>query len=238
MTLGEIAMNSRNLGRTGKEQVFPKFQHHKVPTVDDRSTLPLANDPSQLPPTYPDTVCTETWRTMEYGPQDSFDDYMERNGFVNYPPHVLEPQMETTKHPTGAVRSSDTDDVSYHLISPIGMRRLAQTCKEGELKYSAYNWEKGFPIDSLLNHAIAHIYKFLEGDRSEDHLAHAAWNMMAAMHSEESWPELNIGILRDEFGGPPYPHTYNLSCTVPESVKRNYECEAYDKATEAMDEVH
>lgn len=44
------------------------------------------------------------------------------------------------------------------------------------------------------NHAIAHLYAYLSGDRSEDHLAHAAWNCLAACHSEELWPELNKNL--------------------------------------------
>jgi hypothetical protein len=96
--------------------------------------------------------------------------------------------------PSGAVRSADRVGQRYDLISPIGMRRLAETCHEGASKYSDYNWEKGMPISEMLNHAIAHLYAYASGDRSEDHLAHAAWNCFGAMHSEELWPELNTNL--------------------------------------------
>lgn len=98
------------------------------------------------------------------------------------------------KYNTGAVRSADAESTRYDLITPIGLRRLAETCAEGAEKYGDYNWEKGMPISDLANHAIRHLYKFLEGDRSEDHLAHAAWNCLAACHSQEAWPELNSGL--------------------------------------------
>lgn len=101
---------------------------------------------------------------------------------------------KVVKHPTGAVRSSERESVRYDLITPVGLRRLARTCDEGAKKYSDYNWEKGFPVGDLLNHAVAHLYAYLEGDRSEDHLAHAAWNCLAACHSEELWPELNKNL--------------------------------------------
>jgi hypothetical protein len=113
----------------------------------------------------------------------------------------------TTKFATGAVRSADTQGVRYDLISPVGLRRVAETCKEGAEKYSDFNWERGMPIHDLLNHAIPHIYKYLSGDRTEDHLAHAAWNLMAAMHSEELWPELNAGRLRTAGCKPPVSRT-------------------------------
>lgn len=104
-----------------------------------------------------------------------------------------------TQFSTGAVRSADKNHVMYHLICPIGMRRMAETMKEGFDKYGAYNWERGMPIGDLLNHAIAHIYAFLSGVPSvdiktgkvEDDLAHAAWNLFAAMRMEETHPELD-----------------------------------------------
>lgn len=102
----------------------------------------------------------------------------------------------TKSFSTGAVRSDDADNTRYDLISPIGLRRLAETCREGAEKYSDFNWEKGMPVGEMLNHGIKHLFEYLAGDRSEDHLAHAAWNCMAAMHSEELWPELNAGTLR------------------------------------------
>jgi len=111
--------------------------------------------------------------------------------------------MEVTTFETGAVRSADRAKQRYDLISPIGLRRLAETCHEGANKYDDFNWEKGMDIPDILNHAIAHVYGYLSGDRSEDHLAHAAWNLFAAMHSEELWPELNEGKLRVEGCKPP-----------------------------------
>lgn len=103
-----------------------------------------------------------------------------------------------TKFSTGAVRSADKAGVMYQLISPIGMRRMAETMKEGFDKYGAYNWEAGMPIGDILNHAIAHIYTYLENPspekRGEDDLAHAAWNLFAAMHMEEKHPELDHGL--------------------------------------------
>lgn len=105
----------------------------------------------------------------------------------------------------GAVRTPDLEGLRYDLISPSGLRRLAATCAEGAAKYGAYNWEAGMPIHDLLNHTIAHIFKYLAGDRTEDHLGHGAWGLFAAMHSEELWAELNAGTLRREGCRPPEP---------------------------------
>lgn len=104
---------------------------------------------------------------------------------------------------TGSVRSSDADGVRYDLITPIGLKRLAETYAEGAKKYSALNWERGQPITEMLNHAIRHCYEYLGGDRSEDHLAHAAWNLLGAIHSEVKWPELNKDLRGPDCSLPP-----------------------------------
>lgn len=112
--------------------------------------------------------------------------------------------MDNKKHyDTGAVRSSDCEDTRYDLISPIGLEALARTYAEGAKKFGAFNWENGMPVTDLLNHAIAHIYKFLGGNRDENHLGHAAWNLLGAVHSLEKWPELNDQWLRDANGNIP-----------------------------------
>jgi len=95
---------------------------------------------------------------------------------------------------TGAVRSKDKDGVRYDLISPIGLRRLAETYAEGASKYGDNNWKKGMPVGDVLNHAIAHIYAFIDGSRSEDDLAHAAWGLFTAMHFQETRPDMMEGL--------------------------------------------
>lgn len=97
---------------------------------------------------------------------------------------------------SGAVRSADADATRYDLISPIALEAWAKTCAEGAAKYGDFNWERGMPAHDLLNHALRHIYMFLGGDRSEDHLPHALWNVGAAIHSLAIWHDLNNGTLR------------------------------------------
>lgn len=70
------------------------------------------------------------------------------------------------------------------------IRRLARTYGEGSLKYGDANWKNGIPESNLLNHMDAHIQQHLKGDMSEDHLAHAAWNLLTLMWMQENRPEL------------------------------------------------
>lgn len=85
---------------------------------------------------------------------------------------------------TGAVR--DDLEPRYDLMSPYALKRLALTYAEGAKKYGDGNWLRGIPIDNLINHALHHIFAFMRGDQSEDHLAHAAWNILAIIHFQET----------------------------------------------------
>lgn len=108
--------------------------------------------------------------------------------------------MGKVTYATGAQRSADAEQVRYDLLTPIGMEAIARAAAEGAEKYGDFNWERGMPAYAMINHALRHIYMFLSGDRSEDHLGHAGWNVISAIHSVEKWPELNEGTLRKENG--------------------------------------
>ena len=101
---------------------------------------------------------------------------------------------EREQFTSGAVRSGSVagtqNPARFDLISHVGLRRLAETYGEGALKYSANNWRRGIPASNCLNHALAHLNAYMAGDRTEDHLAHAAWTLFAIMEFEVTRPDL------------------------------------------------
>jgi hypothetical protein len=80
------------------------------------------------------------------------------------------------------------------------LKRIARTYGEGSLKYPPRNWMLGFPESSLLNHVTSHLIAHREGDQSEDHLAHACWNLMTLMWVQDEMPHLldATGLLVNE----------------------------------------
>lgn len=117
---------------------------------------------------------------------------------LNMQPSYIPPAPTKTDaevfSPTGAVRSTihGPDGPRYDLMmsNNVAMRRIAETFGEGFKKYGADNWKKGFPTSEYYNHAMIHLSAWTAGDFSEDHLAHACWNLMAIMWQEENKPEL------------------------------------------------
>lgn len=128
------------------------------------------------------------------GPTRVYYWYSDDTYHLEPEPMKTEDKIEMETHKTGAVRGTDLKATKYFLMSPTAIRRYAEVMAEGAGKYGLYNWEKGFPISDLIDHTLAHIFSYLAGDRSEDHLGHALWNVCAAVHSEEHWPHLNTDL--------------------------------------------
>jgi hypothetical protein len=92
---------------------------------------------------------------------------------------------------TGAKRAKPETERAWHLLSPIALRAVAEVYAYGAGRYGKYNWEKGIPASNLMDHALEHIFAWLAGESSEeDHLAHAAWGLLALLHMREAHPEL------------------------------------------------
>lgn len=72
----------------------------------------------------------------------------------------------------------------FESLSPYALKRLADWCEIGGIKYGDRNWEKGMPYDHPLDSCLRHINKWLMRMTDEDHLAAAVWNLFALMHYE------------------------------------------------------
>jgi hypothetical protein len=57
---------------------------------------------------------------------------------------------------------------------------LSQLQRLGDQKYGAHNWRQIAEPDHI-DHAFAHLLGHCTGDRTEDHLLHAAWRLLAAL---------------------------------------------------------
>jgi hypothetical protein len=102
---------------------------------------------------------------------------------------------ERREFDSGSVRDQREGKGRFDLISPVALRRLARHSENGAVKYGDRNWEKGQPLCSYLDSAMRHLQDFLEGDRTEDHLSAAAWNVFSVIHTEEM---INRGLLPAE----------------------------------------
>lgn len=94
-------------------------------------------------------------------------------------------QLEETNEPfdcdplmlTGQCRT-----LQFQNIPPRAIHRLAVHYENGARKYGDRNWEKGQPVSRFIQSGTRHLFNHIGGDRSEDHLAAALWNVLGAIH--------------------------------------------------------
>ena len=96
---------------------------------------------------------------------------------------------------TGAVRDNEEGKGRYDLLPTRAIRRLAEHYENGAVKYGDDNWLKGIPLKRMLDSAMRHLFKALEGQTDEDHLIACAWNVLGIVEIRE---RIEAGMLPKE----------------------------------------
>jgi len=123
----------------------------------------------------------------------------------------VDTKEESTKFETGAVRSADANHLDFTSLPLIGLIAVARTAAEGATKYNRHNYMLGMSANDLLNHVYRHITLYTLGDRTEPHLEHAAWGVMAAIQQETLDPGLSK------------PHMLGPGATITPEVRKHLE---------------
>lgn len=97
---------------------------------------------------------------------------------------------ERTQFNTGAVRDMHEGKGRFDLLPMCVIKRLAKHGEKGSVKYGERNWEKGIPAHSFADSAFRHLVNYLDGEKNEDHLIAAIWNLCGLAWTEEKHPEL------------------------------------------------
>lgn len=98
---------------------------------------------------------------------------------------IVRDSGEHSHFTSGCRRDSRKGKGRFDLLSVFALERDAHLLEKGATKYDARNWEKGMPFSRCLDSAIRHIVQYIQGDRVEDHLAAARFNLACIMHYEE-----------------------------------------------------
>lgn len=67
----------------------------------------------------------------------------------------------------------------FDLVPPEAMFKLAEVLAYGASRYTPNNWRL-IPRNEHLNHAMTHIFAYMQGDTQDDHLGHALTRMVMA----------------------------------------------------------
>ena len=97
---------------------------------------------------------------------------------------------QRTSFPTGAVRDMHTGKGRMDLLPWAAIMEVSIHCERGAEKYGERNIDKGVPMHSLLDSALRHLAKYMEGAKDEPHLVAAVWNLLWAAQFEKMKPEM------------------------------------------------
>ncbi len=96
---------------------------------------------------------------------------------------------ERMKFSSGAVRDCKKGVGRMDLLPWAAIMEISKHCEAGALKYGEHNVDRGIPTHSLLDSAMRHAAKHLDGWTDEPHLVAAAWNLLWAVQMGLKNPE-------------------------------------------------
>ena len=100
-----------------------------------------------------------------------------------------------TKFSTGAVRNVGGKG-RCDLLPAHAILKISHHIENSLEHHTERNWEKGLPMHTMLDSAIRHLLKYMDGQKDEDHLVAAATNLIMAIETEDKHPEMQDIPLR------------------------------------------
>lgn len=95
---------------------------------------------------------------------------------------------------SGAKRDNNTNKPFIHNLKGYTRLRFGYHMTTGANNYGDKNWEKGMPSDQYLESVDRHLARYIDGDRSEDHLSAIIFGIQGCMINEQK-----EGILDDHY---------------------------------------
>ena len=92
-----------------------------------------------------------------------------------------QPDVPTEVNENGGRQSATP--YAFHFLPPHAMFAAAEVAKYGAEKYGETLFDRNYkkiPPEEHVNHAIQHLFAYLAGDESDDHLSHAILRAMFA----------------------------------------------------------
>lgn len=114
---------------------------------------------------------------------------------------VIKDSGKRQKFKTGAVRDIQVGKGRLDLLPAYAIIEIAKHFEAGALKYNPNNWRRGMPLSRFIDSGLRHIFKYMAGEKDENHLVAGAWNLVCALETREL---IKQGKLPKEFDDLPY----------------------------------
>lgn len=93
------------------------------------------------------------------------------------------------EYETGAIRDTGGKG-RMDLLPMCALIRVSKHMENANTHYPERNWEQGLPMHTMIDSALRHLAKYVDGWTDEDHLCAAATNLLMAMWTEEKQPNM------------------------------------------------
>lgn len=122
------------------------------------------------------------------------------------------------EYATGAVRDTGGKG-RCDLLPHSALLRVARHMENSLADHEERNWERGLPMHCFLDSAMRHVFKYMDGQTDEDHLAAAATNLLMAL-----WTEAHLPGMQDIPTRPGYVSEATEGPSVTREGQARYEC--------------
>lgn len=126
--------------------------------------------------------------------------------------------MIGVRYETGAVRDTGGKG-RCDLLPHSALLRVARHMENSLADHEERNWERGLPMHCFLDSAMRHVFKYMDGQTDEDHLAAAATNLLMAL-----WTEAHLPAMQDIPTRPGYVSEGTGRPSVTREAEGRYEC--------------
>jgi hypothetical protein len=121
------------------------------------------------------------YTTLDSGNRDQFNTGAVRDTQEGKPRYDLIPVQFLKEL---ALHVQDEPDARLDLVPVEPLLRLAAIYGRGSKKYGDNNYKLGIPLKRVYASLLRHVFQWAEGDRKEDHLMQAAWNLFTIVWTE------------------------------------------------------
>lgn len=106
-------------------------------------------------------------------------------GFKYDPSIPLPDTGDRSEFNTGAVRDASKGKGIPSAIPTRALVKLAKRFEDGAAKYERDNWKQGIPLSRYVDSLYRHLWAFMDGDRTEDHLGAIIWNAVCLSETDD-----------------------------------------------------
>lgn len=114
--------------------------------------------------------------------------------YKGFKAETLPDSGERSEFNTGAVRDASKGKGIPSAIPTRALLKLAKRFEDGAAKYERDNWKQGIPLSRYVDSLYRHLWAYMDGDQTEDHLGAIIWNAVCLSETDDMITDGELSI--------------------------------------------